>query len=459
MMNVNWNHQSLRKMSHGGQSTPVVAPDTCFDQLESFHNDRLVLAHIGAALNDRGVVERCEILNVWYIFKRSLQVIYRVRFKNDAESDVILMVRFFPRGASSIGYQAALAGGAHRDAVLHLPSWDAVAWVFPADPELTHLPAMLDRHVVSQQLSQLPGGVPLDPDSMTWKLLSYLPGARCSILYRFAPATPIYVGKLQKGTLAAQRHRRLARLWESPQRRFRMPRPIGLDEALGARWESFVAGQRIEDIFSEVALRVLLAKGLRDLVNLHRLPMESLPLNGLEQILQRMGRNAMRRLRETLPPLEPAANDLYHTLERKAAALPERSMRTIHGDFHTANVLVDGEELIFIDLDNLARGDPAYDLALFGSRLLLIALHRGERFDEMAGIVADLPAMYVAAGGEEIPDPVFAWYMAALLVGRQIKTCMRHCAPALAQLAPACLTYARETLERDRFEAAIVGGT
>ena len=67
--------------------------------------------------------------------------------------------------------------------------------------------------------------------------------------------------------------------------------------------------------------------------------------------------------------------------------------------------------------------------------------------------------MYAAAGGQEIPDPVFAWYMAALLVGRQIKTCIRHCAPALGELALICLTYARETLERGRFEAAIVSGT
>src|SRR5262249_53715251 len=145
----------------------------------------------------------------------------------------------------------------------------------------------------------------------------------------------------------------------------------------GARWESFVTGRRIEHIFSEVALHGLLDQALRDLVNLHTLLVEPLPLHGLEQILYRIERKAMRRLRETFPPLEPAGAALYESLQRKAAALPKRPLRTIHGDFHLANVLVDGEGLILLDLDNLARGDPAYDLALFGSRLLLIALRHG----------------------------------------------------------------------------------
>src|SRR5215467_4761398 len=197
MMNVNWDHQSLRTMSHGGQSTLAVAPDAHFEQLESFHDHQLVLAHIGEALNDRGIPERCEILNVWYIPQKSLQVVYRVSFKNDTEGDVILLVRFFPRGASPSGYQAALADEAHRGAVFHLPVWDAVAWIFPVDPQLTHLPAMLDRHGINQRLSQRLGGVPLDPAQMTWKLLSYLPGVRCSIIYQLDLKTPMYVGKLQ----------------------------------------------------------------------------------------------------------------------------------------------------------------------------------------------------------------------------------------------------------------------
>lgn len=46
--------------------------------------------------------------------------------------------------------------------------------------------------------------------------------------------------------------------------------------------------------------------------------------------------------------------------------------------------------------------------------------------------------------------------LAALLVGRQLKTCIRHCAPGLGDLAPVLLHCARETLERARFDEAIL---
>ena len=87
-------------------------------------------------------------------------------------------------------------------------------------------------------------------------------------------------------------------------------------------------------------------------------------------------------------------------LER-LAALPDGD-RLSHGDFHPANILMDGDEPVIIDWSNVSRGDPAADvartvvifrsgepppgtslplkvMAMFGRRILLSAYLRAYR--------------------------------------------------------------------------------
>jgi aminoglycoside phosphotransferase (APT) family kinase protein len=127
---------------------------------------------------------------------------------------------------------------------------------------------------------------------------------------------------------------------------------------------------------------------------------------------------------------------------------------TLHGDLHTANVIVDDTGPVFIDLDSLAAGDPAYDIALLGSRLLLSALSRGDDIGQALTLIASLPDWYGEAGGTSISNRVYTWYIAALLLGRQVKTCIRHSAPSTSRIAPTLLEVARATLERGRIAAA-----
>ena len=457
MMNVNWNHATAERGRDGQASMAVVATDPLFHQLGEFHQEALLLSHIGQAIRDLGVPERCEILNVWYIFKKRFQVVYRVRGGQDTGEDAILLVEFLPRGTSPRRFQEAIAGARNRKAVVHLPAWDAIARIFPEDPGLPWLSAMIDRQTMASRMSRHLTHS-LDGILLSWDLMSYLPGQRCAVRYELGSPPWALFAKMQRGDSTGRAHRRMVRLWESPHRRFRMPRPLGYHEGLGLRWESFASGRRIEDLLPRVDLDAFLARIVRDLVSLHGMRLQDLAPNGLEQVIHRLEQKVLPRIRETLSPVASSLDAFHTTLMQKAGSLPERRAMTIHGDFHTANVLVDDEGATFTDLDSLACGDPAYDLALLGSRLLLIALHRGERVREITGAVADLPMAYEAASGHRIPARTFAWYMAALLVGRQIKTCVRHRAPACGQLATALLALAHETLRRERFDASTVSG-
>jgi aminoglycoside phosphotransferase len=380
-------------------------------------------------------------------------VVYKLHGKE--ESPAILTLFFLPRGESAKHYREKLAAAVNRDRVVHFPSWNAVGSIFPEDPDLPALESMTEKEGLELRLGRLMNGGPKF-ETIRWDVMNYHPGKRCAFRYRFSEGDYTLVGKVEANGAAATAHRNLARLWEWPSRRFRIPEPLGSDEEQGIRWELFARGSAVGDLFSEIPLGPLMKMVAFDLANLHQIGMEDLPLNDSGQILIRLKKKIMPAACQRLSRLESSLEDFYDLLAQKEDLLPDRRRVTIHGDLHAANVLFDSDGLTFIDTDSLSLGDPAYDLALFASRLMLLALLEGGRMNEVAEAAASFPGAYEEVSGTAIPDRTYAWYLAALLIGRQLKTCIRHCAPALGDLAPVLLHCAHETLERGRFDEAII---
>lgn len=366
----------------------------------------------------------CAILSLRYVPGRTLRAVYQL------DGETVLAARFFSDGASAAACAEARLAAADPAHVRHLPDWDAVVWCFPEDPGLPGLPAFL------AQTARLAG------DAGKPRLLSYLPGERCVVVVGNV------VGKLQRAPGAAASHARLRDLWALPGRGFRMPRPFVADAGLGARWECFEPGVRLDAALAEHSPGPLLAAVARGLVALHGAPVAGLALAGPPEILRRIQRKVLPRIDAALPALLPRAAALAEVLAEAAHALPARTPVTIHGDLHTANVLVGAQGPIFIDLDSFAAGDPALDLALLGSRMVLSALRSGAGGEAALVLARELPEAYTAAGGAPIPSPVFAWHMAAMLLGRQVKTCLRNAAPGAAALAATLLDMAEGELAR-----------
>ncbi|MBQ9543944.1 MAG: phosphotransferase [Clostridia bacterium] len=64
---------------------------------------------------------------------------------------------------------------------------------------------------------------------------------------------------------------------------------------------------------------------------------------------------AIRRVKDTLP------DGLGEKLMNMAEQIPERD-RMIHGDYHTKNIVLSGDEVLVIDMDTLSVGDPIFEL-------------------------------------------------------------------------------------------------
>jgi aminoglycoside phosphotransferase len=337
--------------------------------------------------------------------------------------------------------------------VRHLPGWDAVAWRFPEDPALPRLPSLVDGASLSRRLAAVTGAaVPAPP---AWRLLSYLPGERCTLRIEFGDTA--VVAKLGDPATASASHALISRLWALPGRRFVLPRPLALEAEEGVRWEAFVPGQPIESGFAAGDLGALARRVAPALAALHAAPGTGLPDRGREQLLSRLRAKVLPRIAGAVASAVPEAEALIAELERAEPALPrEAADGLIHGDFHVANLLEDGERVIFLDLDSAGRGSPARDLAHFGGRLLLMALVRRERLGEAARAARELMDAYRAAGGRAGSEREFAWYMAALLLAAQARTCIRHLAPGLQRLVPSLLAIARRTLGEGRFDPSLI---
>jgi len=388
---------------------------------------------VGALTAQLGLGERpVEILNVWYIPGRSLQVVYRVGTGED-----ILRVRFLPsdRPAPPLAPPGALA----------LPDWQAVAWWFPSDPALPELAALGRPGELETWL-----GPVLAP-----RVLSYLPGERCALRVRRADGAELAL-KIERPPETRIAGERLHRLWNARDRRFGMPEPLGFNAAAGLRWEGFVPGRRLDADMTRGAPGALLPAVARALGGLHAISEPDAEALTPTDILRRIERKVLPRVEGALPELSARAKRLVSAL---ASARPPGvdAPVTLHGDLHTANALVgDDGSITFLDLDRLARGHPAFDLALLGGRLLLIAQVRRAELAPVAAAVADLPRAYTDATGHVVTDADFAWYMAAHLLGRQLRTCIRHWVPGVSRLAPTLLAWAEATLAAGRFDAAAI---
>lgn len=426
MMNLDWRH--------AGSGAAAEAPAAGFPQRGDIFDQAAVLARFREAGVEPDAAS-CRVLNVWHIPGRSLRVIYRLADR--AGDERIYSVEFCRRG------EAADAG----EGGILLANWAARALRFPADPALPGLSQLVDGRALAARLAPL-FDQPPPGEAMTWSLLSWLPGERAAVRQDW-PGQSL-VAKLHAD--AAASHKAMLSLWHAGGRRFGMPEPLLAARELPARWERLVPGERIETRLGSEPLPALLEQVMSGLAELHRSTLPGLPRQGAAEVLARIERKVLARIGRALPSLAPAAAAFAARLA--AAAPTARPLRVIHGDLHTANLLLADAGVVFIDLDSLAYGDPAFDLALLGTRLVLWAMNEDERAAEIAAAVAALPELYAKAGGDEIRASTYAWYVAALLVGRQIKTCIRHLAPGLPALAPRLLGVARTILETGRVEAA-----
>jgi ATP-binding cassette, subfamily B, bacterial len=139
---------------------------------------------------------------------------------------------------------------------------------------------------------------------------------------------------------------------------------------------------------------------------LQRAHLPSLPAAPPERQLEAAIRKAAV-IDAVLPALRPR---LAALVRRLTAALPPAGVPVpAHGDFHADQLLVAGDEVAVIDLDQLCMADPAVDLATYAADVV-----RG-RDGDLDAVRAVLEPLLTGYGGR---PPALDWHLAAAILGR-----------------------------------------
>lgn len=122
------------------------------------------------------------------------------------------------------------------------------------------------------------------------------------------------------------------------------------------------------------------------------------------------------RVAELRARLPGAERSLTRTLAELLRDLPQDSAAPsfVHGDFGPANLLWNGRDVVMLDFDRCARGDPALDLGTLFTQLHRSALRAPARLPNFAALRERVLEAYGAAD-RDLAARV-AWYEHAVLV-------------------------------------------
>ncbi len=381
-----------------------------------------------------------EIFDIHHIPGRTLKILTRFQDSSLLNTFTIIHISFYSELDYLDEYNKAKEMTIAPDRISAIENWNAVVRIFPEDAGLPNLGEMLNL----SQVAAYVGEPEFNENDASWRMLSYQVSTRCAFSYHFYKSGKKYFGKIQDEKGAVETHQRLKALWENPSRHFLMAQPIACAPQIGARWEAFVNGTNLEKTLETADLASIFTLIIRNLTYLHEQEIASLTLVSPDKIIALIQKKVIRRMHALTPNLAGRAEKILEDLNQHINFSTDAHVVTLHGDFHIANFLLNENGLFFLDLDNLSKGSPCYDLALFGSRLMLRNLLNNDRLPETLQLVTQLPALYSRLCGREISHRTFLWYLAAFLIARQIKVCMSNAAPNMEILTSKLLDWAED---------------
>ncbi|HUF68842.1 MAG TPA: phosphotransferase [Longimicrobiales bacterium] len=290
----------------------------------------------------------------------------------------LLAATIVPEGKTPAAVPQALLEryARHEDRLLRTPtvyldSMRMAVRAFPLDPELPWLFDALQADVAALWLDRTWRERKARVRRVRPELLGYTPGARAALSMEVhaearstrEPELRHLIAKMHAKKDAARLFAGSWAVWRAARGRVSLAPPVGFSSALNLSLQERVAGERLGGLAGETAFRRRMRETARAIATLHAI---EIPLPTRRKPGEEAG--VVLRWSAVLAAIRP---DLAHRIEalrdQLVGALETRVelKGPVHGDFHHTNVLVDGDRITIIDLDEMALGDPALDVGRF----------------------------------------------------------------------------------------------
>jgi len=303
----------------------------------------------------------------------------------------------------------------------------------PGDPAMPALEVALDPVRAAEGLSTALGH---SVEVRRVTLRRHRPGRRAVVDYELADGTSLLAKVRAKGTDRATL-RLMRALWEGgfdALRDVAVPEPLGAWPDAHAWLQRHVAGEDAWPALTGEAARADAARIARALVRLHDA--------GPPPHRRHTAADEVDALRTRVLPAAPPAHAarvarLVDECARLAGTLPAAEPRPVHRDFYPDNVLVTPAQIVLLDFDLYALGDPALDAGNFVAHLVEHGLRVHGDADALA---APARAFVHAFAGDDDARQYAVEVWTTLALVRQVAVYARLAGrqPATGALLDAC---------------------
>ncbi|MCB0264427.1 MAG: aminoglycoside phosphotransferase family protein [Calditrichia bacterium] len=315
------------------------------------------------------------------------------------------------------------------------PDFDMVMWGFPNDPKLPRLQRMLDestfRKVMHEYREQFHIPAELSVDTLKIKIVKYVPQTRCTLRYDYTLSDgshhrmygKIFGRRVNAGII----YNTTKSLWDSEMSRRRqvlVPEPLLFVPEWNALFMSDLQGINMDERLDEIDLEKICAETGAILAG-----MQQVDIGGLTERSDRQTMFQVVKSQDTLSKFDARFTTRVDAITEKLLAqmptLPQLPERPIHGAFRLSQVLLVEQQLALIDFDAFLNGNPVYDVASFVAHLMYLPLRDKITEPQAMRAINAFCDAYRENAPWGLPADVLHWQVAALLMGKQAKKCIK----------------------------------
>jgi len=418
-----------------------------------------------------GQLESCSIERVKYRPNRNCTLSYLLRLRHGPAGPVLeqrVAARLCSGGdsvrriarASAAPLHPSLAGPALR----LLPALDMLTWWWPNDAKLGAPHVLADTATLRERV--LPELVAILSDGRgsfvdhRMEIVQYVPEqrltARVDLCWqaggsRFEQRVYAKAGHEPEGGTA---HDILRTLQASPAwqaGRLRTPRALLWQAPLGLRWQQGLPGRALLDLPAAEAARMVTPLGAQ-LAALHSTSVAAAAGDLTRANLCRRLLQVAEVLGDALPASRSALRRAVEHLTDGLRWLDGAALVTLHGDLHPRNVLVDGDQLALIDLDDVHRGPALLELGAWMAEGMYRATLVGAAPTRDQSAWQALLEGYVGAGGTRPAPQALAWACAWNLLSQRAWRCVVNLKPGRFAIAPRLIALAEAIARQQSLE-------
>ncbi|MFQ5483219.1 MAG: aminoglycoside phosphotransferase family protein, partial [Nitrospinaceae bacterium] len=402
------------------------------------------------------LLKDCRIERIKYKPGKNCLVCYRL-FVQDRESgqeqDQLLCGRIYPPGGSASRHikaqKASLAPTPCTPPLLHFPDLNMVFWTFPNErklhalPQLTH-PEFLEKNIVRQLAGDRWGGS-WKVEGMSHSIVHYVPEHTCSFRVEVRlrhqvtrEAKPwVIFGKTYYDDEGVQTNETMRQLWASESRRtgrLGMAQPLKYYEPLNNFWQEGLPGEPLFNMDrTHPDFPAAIERSGAMIAALHNTPVTTSRCTRLPEAVSRL-KEMETLLGASRPAIKLKVAHLANRLVRQADNLDTGTSATLHGDLHLKNILAAGDDVFLIDLDNVSRGAPQFDLGSFLAGMIYLTKLDGNDWDAFNHFTGRFFNSYLNHVPWTLSQADLNWHIAAALINERAFRCLTRLKPGRLEL-------------------------